>query len=101
MVSETILLAAMICSTAMLTALGGIVTVMGGLYFTTAMKQQEMNVRENLRTSKALARIELEAGQQQTGGGNDLMSLAAQFLPMIMGRKASESQQEVEKNEQV
>lgn len=93
--SNVLLAIALVCGTAFATSIGAMVVLMGGFYFTTAMQQTNLNEREHLRTQKALAKIELE--REQSGeGGNDLMSLAVQALPVIQGlfsqRKAPEQE---------
>lgn len=64
---------------------------MGGLYFITAMKQEQINIRENLRMQKALAKLEFESGGD--GDGMDIMGMLAQFAPMLMNKTPSQQPQ--------
>lgn len=90
MISDTLLIAGMV--TGFLTVTTGSLVVMGGLYFITAMKQEQLNIRENLRTQKALAQLQFNSGGNE-GGEPDLMSLVAQFAPLLMQRQQQPQQQ--------
>lgn len=81
---------------AAITILGGLIAVlfvtlpvavlMGGLYVITAMKQNQLTMRESMRTQKAIARI--NADSLGDGSGEmDLATLAMQFLPMLTQMK--------------
>lgn len=91
MLSDTVIIAGMVFgfTTAGLISL----IVMGGLYFITAMKQEQLNIRENLRTQKALAVAQFNAGDdgQQP---DQMMQLVQMFAPMIMARGQAQQQQQ-------
>jgi Na+-transporting NADH:ubiquinone oxidoreductase subunit NqrC len=73
-------IAAIIAASVVIPVTAGI--VVAGLYFITAYKQEQLNLRENLRVQKALA----VAGANSGGGEMDLMTLAAQFLPALLNK---------------
>lgn len=93
---------AVICATALLLCF----MVMVGVYIVTALRQEQINAREHLRTQKALAKYQAEVGIAQAeagsqgGQGMELGNLL-QYLPMVKqmmqgpGQQAESQQQEM------
>lgn len=72
--------------------------LMVGLYIITAMRQEQINAREHLRTQKALAKYQAEMGIAQAeagaqgGQGMELGNLL-QYLPYVQALMKGPGQQ--------
>lgn len=88
------LTAAILGISAILTLSIPVLCLIAGIYVITALKQNQLTVRESIRSQRAMARLQ----SSPEGGEMNLADIAMQFLPLLMQKGQLPGKPQVEQS---